>query len=111
MGKRLGILMMTLCMAGTLTLRANAQGAPPPVESSQDQAQMDQIRQDLQSLRQQAEALRKQLQPIMAQAKPLQEQLRAIREKMRADREKLGGMHREHHQKHSDQAHPMQSKP
>ena len=100
MMRKVGIIVVVLCMAVIFTLKANAEQVQSG-SNVQAQGEGSQLRQEIQSLQQQAQQLHSQLQQLEAQAKPLREQLRSIREKIRADREKLRvlrGERREHRQ-------------
>ena len=72
MVRRLGVIVIVLCMLFVFTLKANAQQAPSNT-APQGQGPAAQLRQEIQSLRQQAEQIHSQLQQLEAQAKPLRE--------------------------------------
>jgi len=105
--RKLGIVIVGLCLVAVFTLKANAQQTTPSA-NPQGQGRGAQLRQEI---RQRIETLRHEEQEIVAKIKELRERLNSIRERIRRERERLQGLRggqQGHHGQGQPNAQPQQ---
>ena len=87
MAHGLRVLMLSLCIASAITLKANAQQAP--AANNVNSAQIQKLQEELKGLRQEIGPLISKMQQLMGQTQILRDQIHHLQEKMRTDLQQI----------------------